>query len=337
MPHLEDGLLHALVDGEVPSAELAPIQAHLEGCAECRNRLEQTRSLAGESDQLIGFIDVPPSGERTRVSPVGVGPARARAGLPGWIKPVALAASLILAVAIGYAGGRTEMLQASAEGDSVIALASSSRPGAEEPAPVDATTPTQPSPESAAGKGSALPRRSTDPPREQANERDDRAKSDQAEGQRRAEPAAAEKSESLVVTLQAPAPQAARDRLAMDSVRAGRPASIAAAPSAGRSAQKAPAAPASAMEEMRTIAAVAATPIDFFEAVRLLGGQIRLIEGLNPSRLEAVGSAVRVIYALPGGELVLEQRREADSITVVLTAPWLAADSLGKLREKISH
>jgi hypothetical protein len=91
------------------------------------------------------------------------------------------------------------------------------------------------------------------------------------------------------------------------------------------------------MEEMRTIAAVAATPIDFFEAVRLLGGQIRLIEGLNPSRLEAVGSAVRVIYALPGGELVLEQRREADSITVVLTAPWLAADSLGKLREKISH
>lgn len=336
MQHLEDGLLHALVDGEVPSAELAPIQAHLEGCIECRNRLEQTRSLAGESDQLIGFIDVPPSGERATVPAAGVGPARVRAGLPGWIKPAALAASLILAVAIGYAGGQREMFQASGERDSIIALGSS-RPGADEPAPVPATPPAQPSRESAAGNASTRLQRRAAAPREQANELEDLAKSDRAEGQRRAEPAPAVKTESLVVTLQPPALQAARDRLAMDSVRSGRPASITAAPSAGRSAQKAAAAPvpAAAMEEMRAVAAVAATPIDFFEAVRLLGGQIRLIEGLNPSRLEAIGSAVRVIYALPGGELVLEQRRDADSIAIVLTAPWLSADSLGRLKQKI--
>jgi hypothetical protein len=336
MQHLEDGLLHALVDGEVPSAELAPIQAHLEGCAECRNRLEQTRSVAGESDQLIGFIDVPPTGERTRVPAAGVGPARVRAGLPDWIKPAALAASLILAVAIGYAGGRTEVFRASGGRDSIIALGSS-RPGADELAPVPAAPPAQPSRESAAGNASAQLERRTDAPREQANERDDLAKPDQAEGQRRAEPAPAAKTESLVVTLQPPALQAARDRLAMDSVRSGRPASITAAPSAGRSAQKAAAAPvpAAAMEEMRAVAAVAATPIDFFEAVRLLGGQIRLIEGLSPSRLEAIGSAVRVIYALPGGELVLEQRRDADSIAIVLTAPWLSGDSLGRLKQKI--
>ena len=335
MQHLEDGLLHALVDGEVPSAELAPIQAHLEGCAECRNRLEQTRSLAGESDQLIGFIDVPPSGERTRAPAAGVGPARVRAGLPGWIKPAALAASLILAVAIGYAGGRLEPVPSARDGFSSV-IADTRAPESTYSAPVEADTSAQPSRESAAVAASAgLERRTA--PREQANERGDMAQRDQAEGQRRAEPAA--KTESLVVILQPPAPQAARDRLAMDSVRSGRPASIAPAPVAGRSAQKAAAAPAPAvaMEEMRAIAAVAATPIDFFEAVRLLGGQLRLIEGLTPSRLEAIGSAVRVIYALPGGELVLEQRREADSIAIVLTAPWLSADSLGRLRGRISH
>jgi anti-sigma factor RsiW len=32
MQHLDEGFLHALADGEVPSGELGPVREHLESC-----------------------------------------------------------------------------------------------------------------------------------------------------------------------------------------------------------------------------------------------------------------------------------------------------------------
>src|SRR5437879_7810887 len=36
MSHVDEGTLHAYLDGELPSAERATLEAHLEGCATCR-------------------------------------------------------------------------------------------------------------------------------------------------------------------------------------------------------------------------------------------------------------------------------------------------------------
>jgi Putative zinc-finger len=46
LPHLADDLLSALVDDQLEPAERAPAQAHLATCLECRQRLEELRSVA---------------------------------------------------------------------------------------------------------------------------------------------------------------------------------------------------------------------------------------------------------------------------------------------------
>ena len=52
--HLDDGTIHELLDGEIPSAQLPPLQAHLAACAECRARLDSARELVDFSDELTG-------------------------------------------------------------------------------------------------------------------------------------------------------------------------------------------------------------------------------------------------------------------------------------------
>jgi hypothetical protein len=76
--------------------------------------------------------------------------------------------------------------------------------------------------------------------------------------------------------------------------------------------------------------------ISFPEAVRRLGGTLRLIEGMVPSRLEAVGATVRVIYPVSQGELVLSQSVTNGVREIRLTGPaGFPADSLASLRRKV--
>ncbi len=61
---------------------------------------------------------------------------------------------------------------------------------------------------------------------------------------------------------------------------------------------------------------------------------VKSLTGLVPDRLEASATTVRVVYPLATGDLVLEQRRQGDSLVVVLRGP-LSADSLAVLRGRI--
>ena len=45
MPHLDEGQLTALLDGELSSAERAEVDSHLASCTECRQQLEESRSF----------------------------------------------------------------------------------------------------------------------------------------------------------------------------------------------------------------------------------------------------------------------------------------------------
>ena len=59
------------------------------------------------------------------------------------------------------------------------------------------------------------------------------------------------------------------------------------------------------------------------EAVRVLGGSIRLVDSLTPVRVERTGadSAVRVVYLTAGVEIWLDQRRDrGDSSNLVQSA-----------------
>jgi hypothetical protein len=76
--------------------------------------------------------------------------------------------------------------------------------------------------------------------------------------------------------------------------------------------------------------------LTFPEALRRLGGSIRLIPGLIPIRLEAQGTEVRVVYPTGQGELLLRQELVNGQLVFRLSGPpGFAADSLERLRARV--
>ena len=58
MPHLDEGQLTALLDGELTSAERTEVDSHLASCTECRQLLDETRSFYGEAGGLIEAVQL---------------------------------------------------------------------------------------------------------------------------------------------------------------------------------------------------------------------------------------------------------------------------------------
>ena len=59
--HLDDGIIHALLDGELSGDELAAARAHVLACEACSARVAEERLLAGEAERLIAELDGPAS------------------------------------------------------------------------------------------------------------------------------------------------------------------------------------------------------------------------------------------------------------------------------------
>ena len=64
MWHLDEGTLHALLDGELEPTEMKEIQAHLGGCSACGTRLREVKDFKGEADRLIASLELPEDHER---------------------------------------------------------------------------------------------------------------------------------------------------------------------------------------------------------------------------------------------------------------------------------
>jgi hypothetical protein len=115
MPHIDDGILHAWLDGAVPALaeagalpdgmDTAAVASHLRSCADCAARLEAEREIREAAglvlaDAGLGAVDVPPfehvAGE------AGQAP---RSGWHRRLVPLAWAASLVLAIGAGWSAG----------------------------------------------------------------------------------------------------------------------------------------------------------------------------------------------------------------------------------------
>jgi putative zinc finger protein len=59
MSHLDEGTLHALLDGELDLAEVSEIQGHLGSCVACGARLQEVKQFLAESDRLVAALEVP--------------------------------------------------------------------------------------------------------------------------------------------------------------------------------------------------------------------------------------------------------------------------------------
>lgn len=168
MQHVDEGLLHARLDGQLaalgPGRE-AEVERHLAGCAECRARLEEARAVRDRADALLRgdpvAVEVPPF-EALVARPA----PRARRRRRG--PPLAWAASIVLAVGAGWLA--RSALQGPAPREEAPA-----RAVAAAPAPV--TTAAAPAPVTSAPAGAprvasaSQPTAPAEPPRDLAGER----------------------------------------------------------------------------------------------------------------------------------------------------------------------
>ncbi len=288
MSHLDEGTIQALLDGELDAAEQSRLERHVETCPACAARVAEARGFQREADRLVDLLAVP----SRPVAP----PVRRRRPVP--MRTLAWAASLALAVSLGYWGRGVLSPAPTLRSDAA-------QPGGatERPAPTEAGAPP-------AG------------PVQEARQSTDSVV-----------PAAKEHRAAAPPTVATPAPAAPAAK------------ALAAAESDEREGARA--------NEVQRDAAVAAAPawrvVTMEEAVTQLGGQIRLIDGLTPERVEvgpgtALAGAdvglpvVRISYA--GGGVVLDQQRPtrqfarmegASAQAAKVAEPSVASDVTGRV------
>ena len=103
MSHVDDGTLHAYLDGELSPAEVQGVDAHLAQCPACRGRLDEERALITRAGELLALA-APPDRE---LPPFRAGDVKPSPRL--WSKvrlPLAWAATVLLALGIGTYMGR---------------------------------------------------------------------------------------------------------------------------------------------------------------------------------------------------------------------------------------
>ena len=157
MSHVDEGTLHAYLDGELPVAETARLEAHLAGCAACRERLDEERALIARAGELLALA-APPAPERA--APPLHELRHPRLWWRRWARtPLAWAATVMLALATGwYLRGELRVTDRSGGG---ITLPSELGPVSRQTASGDEATsaPAPPAPPATAAKtrrGSAV-------------------------------------------------------------------------------------------------------------------------------------------------------------------------------------
>ncbi|MGH7518522.1 MAG: anti-sigma factor family protein, partial [Gemmatimonadales bacterium] len=59
MPHVDEGTLHALLDGELAPEALAEVRVHFATCSSCAARLGEARQLLAETERLVSALELP--------------------------------------------------------------------------------------------------------------------------------------------------------------------------------------------------------------------------------------------------------------------------------------
>jgi len=97
MSHVDEGTLHAYLDGELSPAERTGLEQHLPQCATCRGLLADVRALLDRSTALLASA-------RPAERPLPPFEQVRRAPRRPWYlrRSVAWAASIVLAVGLGY-------------------------------------------------------------------------------------------------------------------------------------------------------------------------------------------------------------------------------------------
>ena len=103
MSHVDEGMLHGYLDGELSPAEARGVDAHLAECPECRRRLEDERALIARAAELLALATPP---DRA-LPPFRAGDVKPPPRVWWQVRlPLAWAATVALALGIGTYLGR---------------------------------------------------------------------------------------------------------------------------------------------------------------------------------------------------------------------------------------
>lgn len=324
MQHLDDGVLNALLDGELTGTDLEAADRHLRECAPCRDRLSEARAFMAEADGLVSAVEMPPARARSGGAATPPGTLAERPRRVDY-RALAWAATVVLALALGYVGGARMHMpdtsgavrQANRETDTMVP------PAAAEIATGQPARNAAEAPKELAGTPPARPGASPAPARSDAG--------DTQAGGAAAQPGAPPPAGALALKSAAPGESAeptANDRsdevTSLNGLRdqaTVRGNAFAAAPRAT------PAAPPASTDQApaalsRRLESPGFRPIGWDSAIAVLDGTVRLIDGLAPldvavgpgdglgAGFETGTPVVRIRYLLAGQDTVdlLEQR-----------------------------
>lgn len=328
MQHLDDGTINELLDGEIASSELPPITRHLAECSECRVRLEQARELIAESDNLVLRLD----DEAPTVPEPMPAPVKR---LAAWPRNLAWAASLIVAVGVGYISGHAPKSDA---GKGVTAV--STEPGAVASTPGAANELRQPAAPAEKDRTRAGSSESTGTDTRQTEPGISREQS--------AVPAPAAKASGASKPVAAPPSTAPGDEVA------SRPATADVAsnkdgvlPDAKLASRDGPPFDSVEMGSINGISQAnlapphrrlfrSTKPSSTDDSLGTPAGTLFRIDGLNLLRSEVLPDQVRLIYSHPNGEVTLVQHRVGSEMAWHLVVPvGFPADTLSALLGRV--
>lgn len=320
MQHLDEGLLMALLDGELNGAEQQDAETHLRACSDCSARLQELKGFMTEADGLVVALGEPPALSATG-SPSGP-PQRVRRRFTP--RGLAWAASLVAALGLGFAG--SVLLLRSQSMNSRISGMTEQQDYSPGPAGPPAST--------APSELAIQEERTSQPPSPGAGaftgpvDQRARPEADSAGPVLNSEGLAVrqnagESGQSGIASVDGEledVAEAARDTPSPVAEVAAKAKEFARSQES-RADRLAPAAPSTATSARRERSAHQVFQrVTMEEAVRYLSGAIRLIDGLTPEEFEvaAADSAqpmVRILYRVGSAEtpLFLEQRRADNS------------------------
>lgn len=300
MPHLDEGILHGLLDGEIGSPEIGRIEGHLAECEACQARLAGARQFRAAAFSMLESLDeVPvPMAMIVAESPIKYAAATPKRTMR-WLAPIGLAAAVMLALVIR------------------------NRPAVEQETPLAESTPaprgTNPP---AMPLASRLPRRATAATEARTSPQ---TLADAAKRAEREVGTTAQLSASPAPAEAAPPPTVAPRVALRQALDAG-----------ARSNALGKTDKLLLPESGFAVAGGKPAAVSADRAIKTLGGSIRLVDGLTPERYELSGIVVRVIYRTAWGPLTLEQWRAGNVLAYrLLTEPGTPGDSVAAWNERI--
>lgn len=323
MQHVDEGMIHAFLDGELSPAEATEFERHLSVCAPCRAKFAEEQGFVTEAAGLVVALDDVPPGTRPATTPIPLRRAR-----PWFVRPATLAwaASIVAAAGVGYAWRGAPATPEFAEAPVASVVAKGTDRADAAPAPVEVPATAAPAARQAAtAERRAAP--SAPPPEPTVVAAEPTALADASPAAAGAGAAAgrANAAAELSRDSASPAPAAAQALAATAQYESARgyvyergvPVDT------GASSQRLAFGPATIAEPRR---------ITMDEAVSLLGGSIQLIDGLTPQRVEVIAGidvagadpnrqVVRIYYEEPDlGLVTLDQQRPGPSFEAMRRA-----------------